>query len=90
MARSRVYVDTRAGAFSEAGDLLLAVAEGAYELGRVAGELGEVLLETAPGRTGPDQVTIYKSVGIAAEDAAAAALVLRRARERGVGRSVGL
>jgi alanine dehydrogenase len=53
-------------------------------------ELGELLSGSRAGRTSPDQVTIYKSVGVAAEDAAAAALVLRRARERGLGRSIGL
>jgi ornithine cyclodeaminase/alanine dehydrogenase-like protein (mu-crystallin family) len=67
---------------------------GANELRGVAAahvvELGELLSGSRAGRTSPDQVTIYKSVGVAAEDAAAAALVLRRARERGVGRSVGL
>ena len=53
-------------------------------------ELGELLSGSRAGRTSPDQVTIYKSVGVAAEDAAAAALVLRRAREHGLGRSLGL
>jgi ornithine cyclodeaminase len=67
---------------------------GANELRDVAAahvvELGELLSGSRAGRTSPDQVTIYKSVGVAAEDAAAAALVLQRARERGVGRSVEL
>ena len=67
---------------------------GANELRGVAAadavELGELLLGSRVGRTSPAQVTIYKSVGVAAEDAAAAALVLRRARERGVGTSVDL
>jgi ornithine cyclodeaminase len=53
-------------------------------------ELGELLSGARAGRTSAQQVTIYKSVGVAAEDAAAAALVLRRARERGVGRAVDL
>jgi ornithine cyclodeaminase len=53
-------------------------------------ELGELLSSARPGRTSEDQVTVYKSVGVAAEDAAAASLVLRRARERGVGAFVGL
>jgi ornithine cyclodeaminase len=53
-------------------------------------ELGELLSGARAGRASAQQVTIYKSVGVAAEDAAAAALVLRRARERGVGRSIDL
>lgn len=51
-------------------------------------ELGELVSGSRPGRTSPEQITIYKSVGVAAEDAAAAALVLQRARERGAGRSI--
>lgn len=67
---------------------------GANELRHVAAadavELGELLSGSRAGRTSPDQVTIYKSVGVAAEDAAAAALVLRRALQRGLGRPVDL
>ena len=48
-------------------------------------EVGEVLLGTRPGRTDPDQLTLYKSMGHAVEDVAAATLVLRAAQERGVG-----
>ena len=53
-------------------------------------ELGELIAGTRPGRMSMEQVTIYKSVGVAAEDAAAAALVLRKARERGAGVTVEL
>ena len=53
-------------------------------------ELGEVIAGDAPGRTAADQLTLYKSVGNAAMDAAAAALVLRAARERGIGRDIEL
>ena len=56
----------------------------------MARRCSRALLAVRPGRTSPRQVTIYKSVGIAAEDGAAAALVLRRARERGAGRSIEL
>ena len=48
-------------------------------------EVGEVLLGTRPGRTDPDQLTLYKSMGHAVEDVAAATLVLRAAQQRGVG-----
>jgi ornithine cyclodeaminase/alanine dehydrogenase-like protein (mu-crystallin family) len=53
-------------------------------------ELGEVIAGDAPGRTAADQLTLYKSVGNAAMDAAAAALVLRAARQRGIGQDVEL
>jgi alanine dehydrogenase len=83
----RVAVESRASAFAPPP-------AGANELRDVkaadAVELGEVLSGVRAGRTTDDEVTVYKSVGVAAEDAAAAALVLRRARERGIGTFVGL
>ncbi|HEX8966785.1 MAG TPA: ornithine cyclodeaminase family protein [Chloroflexota bacterium] len=85
MARARVYVDSRAGACAEAGDLLLAVQEGAFALDDVAGEVGEVVLGTAAGRTTADQVTVYKSVGAAFLDAATARLAFEAAGRLGAG-----
>jgi ornithine cyclodeaminase/alanine dehydrogenase-like protein (mu-crystallin family) len=67
---------------------------GAHELQGLdpgsAVELGEVLAGTRDGRTDPEQITVYKSMGHAVEDAAAAGLVYRRAREQGVGTEVEL
>jgi ornithine cyclodeaminase len=87
VAEALVAVEARTSAFA-------APPAGANELRTVAAaeavELGELLSGTRPGRASEAQVTIYKSVGVAAEDAAAAALVLRRARERGVGLTVGM
>jgi ornithine cyclodeaminase/alanine dehydrogenase-like protein (mu-crystallin family) len=83
VARSRVYVDTRAGAFSEAGDLLIPVQEGAFALDKVAGEVGELVLGSVQAT--PGGVTIYKSVGAAFLDAATAHL----AYEAAVGLTVG-
>lgn len=85
IGRARVYVDSRAGACSEAGDLLLAVQDGAFNLDDVAGELGEVLLGSAPGRGGTTEVTLYKSVGAAFLDAATARLAYQHATQQGVG-----
>jgi alanine dehydrogenase len=56
----------------------------------VHAELGELVSGARPGRTSPDQITLYKSVGVAVQDAAAAALVLAAARERSVGREIEL
>ena len=82
-----VYVDTREGAFAEAGDLLVPVSEGRFDLDRVVGEVGEVVGGIAPARlTLPaGAVTLYKSVGAAFLDAATARMVVDRARARGVG-----
>jgi ornithine cyclodeaminase len=86
ITRARVFVDSRAGAVAEAGDLVLPIAEGAFDAGRIAGELGEVISGAVPGRTGPSDVTIFKSLGMAVEDVAAAHLAYARATERGLGR----
>jgi ornithine cyclodeaminase len=85
IGRARVYVDTRAGALSEAGDLLLAAQEGAFQLTDVAGEIGEVMLHTVAGRSNPNDVTVYKSVGAAFLDAATARLAYDQAASTGVG-----
>ncbi len=82
VARARVYVDTRAGALAEAGDLLLPAAEGAFDLRQLVGEVGELLLGRIPGRESPADVTIYKSVGAAFLDAVTARLAYERARRR--------
>jgi ornithine cyclodeaminase/alanine dehydrogenase-like protein (mu-crystallin family) len=57
---------------------------------RVHAELGELVAGDRPGRTSPDELTVYKSVGVAVQDVAAAALVLAAARERGAGREIEL
>jgi ornithine cyclodeaminase len=86
VVRSRLWVDRRESAFAEAGDILFPMQEGAITEAHVVGELGEVLLSRAPGRASPQDVTLFKSLGIAVEDLAAAHHVLTRARatSRGV------
>ncbi len=86
VARGRVFVDSRAGALAEAGDLLIPVAEGAFDASHVAGEIGEVLAGISPGRRAPAEVTIFKSLGMGVEDVAAAHLAYQKAAERGLGR----
>jgi alanine dehydrogenase len=81
---SRVFVDSRDAAAVEAGDLLIPVLEGAFELGRVAGELGDVVNGVARRET-REEVTLFKSLGIGVEDIATAAMVVGRARELGLG-----
>jgi ornithine cyclodeaminase/alanine dehydrogenase-like protein (mu-crystallin family) len=81
--RSRIYVDTRAGALSEAGDLILAQQEGAFS--ELAGEVGEVLLGAVFGRTADNELTVYKSVGAAFLDAATARVAFTEASQKGVG-----
>jgi ornithine cyclodeaminase len=88
VAHSSFFVDRRESALSEAGDYLLAAAEGAIGPDHIRAELGEVLAGLHPGREHEDELTVFKSLGIAVEDLASAELVVRRARERGVGTEV--
>ena len=78
MARARVHVDTRAGALSEAGDILLAIKSGAITADAIAADLFALTSGIAPGRGGNNEITIFKSVGAALEDLAAACLVYKR------------
>lgn len=85
VARARLFVDSRAAARVEAGELLIPMAEGAFDERHVAGELGELVAGGMAGRETPNQVTIFKSLGLAVEDMVAAHLALTRARAAGLG-----
>jgi ornithine cyclodeaminase len=85
VAAATVFVDRRESAENEAGDLLLAAADGAFSLDAVAAEIGEVLVGAHPGRTSDGELTLFKSLGLGVEDLAAAELVVGKARSAGVG-----
>jgi ornithine cyclodeaminase len=85
VAHSSFFVDRRESALNEAGDYVLAEAEGAIGPDHIKAELGEVLADLHPGRESEDELTVFESLGIAVEDLAAAELAVRRAREQGVG-----
>jgi len=70
---------------SGSNDLRVPIQEGLIGPEHIHAEIGELLMGTRPGRTSTDQITLYKSVGIAAQDVAAAHLVVEAARERGIG-----
>jgi alanine dehydrogenase len=84
--RGCLFVDSRTGALAEAGDVIIPMKEGAFDESHLAGELGDVILGRAAGRTSADEVTIFKSLGMAVEDVAAAHLAYVKAAERGLGR----
>lgn len=84
IAAATLVVDRRESALNEAGDLLLA----GFGAERIAAELGEVLTGMHPGRTHGDELTVFKSLGLGVEDLAASELVVRKAREQGVGTEV--
>ena len=78
VARARVYVDTREGALSEAGDLLQARDEGKFDFANVQGDLFELCRGTVGGRSSPQEITLFKSCGTAIEDLATAIMVYLR------------
>ena len=88
VARATYVLDLRARAGRDAGSLVGAVENGAVDEGHHHGDLGEVLVGDAPGRTSDDEVTVFDSGGTAVETVAAASLLYRRARERGLGEQV--
>jgi ornithine cyclodeaminase/alanine dehydrogenase-like protein (mu-crystallin family) len=88
VARSRFFVDYRVSALAQAGELLDAM--GSRAPAHIAGEIGEVLNGTVPGRVSGDQVTVYKSLGIAAQDLAVAKAVFDKAIAAGLGTRVQL
>ena len=76
IARAALYVDTRAGALSEAGELVQTLAAGVIKPTDIKGELAELVRGQVPGRTDPAAITLFKSVGTAIEDLAAAELAV--------------
>ena len=86
VTRARVFVDSRIGATAEAGDIVIPMKEGSFDTSHIAGELGEVAAGRITGRTSAREVTIFKSLGMAVEDVAAAHLAFMKASERGLGR----
>ena len=83
---ARVFVDSRIGALAEAGDIVIPLKEGAIDESHIAGEIGDVCGGRVAGRRDAAEITIFKSLGMAVEDVAAAHLAFERASERGLGR----
>lgn len=83
--RSRVFVDSRSAALAEAGDLLEPIRQRVVPPEWVVGELGEIVAGRAPGRRSPEEITLFKSVGVSVQDAVAAARALEGARASDLG-----
>ena len=84
-ARARLIVDSRAAALVEAGDIVQGIREGRFMDAHIDAELGEVILGRIPGRRANEEIVIFKSLGMAVEDVAAAQLAYTRAVEQGIG-----
>ena len=88
VAAASLFVDRRESTLNEAGDYLFAVEEAGIGPDHIKAELGELLEGVAPGPQTDEELTVFKSLGIAVEDLAAAELCVARARERGIGTEV--
>lgn len=84
------YVDLREAALAQAGEFRAALAAGLVAPDHIRGEIGELLLGMIPGRSGADAITVYKSLGVAAQDLAAGSVVVQAARAAGLGREFAL
>jgi ornithine cyclodeaminase len=88
LARAKVFVDSRIAALEEAGDLIQPMQARLFNESHICGELGEVLLGRVPGRESQEDITYFKSVGIAVQDAMAAKVALSNARKMNLGTEV--
>ncbi|MGZ9163911.1 MAG: ornithine cyclodeaminase family protein [Anaerolineales bacterium] len=86
--RAKVVVDSRSACLEEAGDLIQPLRAGLFDESYIHAELGEIVLARKPGRQSNDEITYFKSVGIAVQDAMAAQVALRNARKMNIGREV--
>lgn len=89
VARARVFVDSRSACMEEAGDLIQPIRAGLFDESHIHAELGEVVLGRRSGRVTDDEITFFKSVGVAAQDAMAAQVALKNARTMKIGEEVG-
>ncbi|MFN8441956.1 MAG: ornithine cyclodeaminase family protein [Caldilineaceae bacterium] len=88
--RARVFVDRIQAAQTEAGDLLIPINKGEITLDHIAGELGQVINGTLAGRSNAEEITFFKSVGTAMQDAVTASVVYRKALAQGMGQEISL
>jgi ornithine cyclodeaminase/alanine dehydrogenase-like protein (mu-crystallin family) len=85
MAASSLFVDRRESTINESGDYLFALREGAIKETHIRGEIGDILIGKATGRTSPIEITLFKSLGLAAEDLASAVFIFDKVKRQGGG-----
>ena len=85
VAAASLFVDRRESTVNESGDYLMALREGAIAEGHIRAELGEILTGKSRGRTSPNEITLFKSLGIAVEDLASAQFLLEKGTRLGRG-----
>ncbi len=87
--KSKVVVDSRESALAEAGDLIIPLTKGVISVEHIWAELGEIIAGKKKGRTSEDEITLFKSVGIAAQDVASAKVIYVRAVREQKGLAIG-
>jgi ornithine cyclodeaminase len=88
VAASKLFVDKRESILQESGDYLFPLKEGAIRADHISAEIGEVLIGIRPGRESGGEITLFKSLGLAVEDLAAAEYIYRKAKEKNQGTRV--
>ncbi len=88
LQRARIFVDSRTASLEEAGDLIQPIRAGLFDESHICGEIGEVISGKKAGRQAEDEITYFKSVGIAVQDAMAAQIALTNARKMKSGKEV--
>jgi alanine dehydrogenase len=86
--KAKIVVDTKEGVLAETGDLIVPIKRGIISQENIYAELHEIVGGKKPGRTSDDEVTCWKAVGMAIEDAAVAKLVYDKAKKEGIGKEV--
>ncbi len=86
--RSRVYMDSYKGALAEAGDILIPIKKKIFTEEEIEGELGELVTEVVSGRKNDREIILFKSVGLAIEDASTAQMAYEKALDKGIGTEV--
>jgi ornithine cyclodeaminase/alanine dehydrogenase-like protein (mu-crystallin family) len=89
MQNATIVVDQRSAALAEAGDVVLPIREKLFNADFIFAELGEIVSKTKPGRTSSDEITVFKSVGNAAQDLAVASYLVRKAQKLNLGTVLG-
>jgi ornithine cyclodeaminase/alanine dehydrogenase-like protein (mu-crystallin family) len=90
MKRAKVVVDSRDAALKEAGDIIIPISEGIISPDHIYAELGEIITGKKAGRESANEITIFKSQGLAIQDVSTASKVYEIAAKKGVGKVLDL
>jgi len=88
VTHSKIVVEKMGEVLSEAGELIIPIEKGLLRKEDIYGEIAEIIVGKKPGRTSPEEITLFKSIGFSMEDAVVASLVYQKAVEKGLGRSI--